>query len=141
MPNQTSTNKGYFDWMNPEDRISRAIDGLKIKENELYDVSFTLEFLSWVARLVEEAKNADPDEKTDLSHLSGKVVDGLDRVFDLLHTHTAWMAEDLSRDIYVIEKAVQELKGYGKSREETQAPKSNVPKEVQDQGPEVEGAA
>ena len=51
------------------------------------------------------------------------------------------MAEDLSRDIYVIEKAVQELKGYGKSREETQAPKSNVPKEVQDQGPEVEGAA
>ncbi len=82
--------------MHPEERISRAIDGLKIKENELYDVSFTLEFLSWVARLVEEAKNADPDEKTDLSHLSGKVVDGLDWVFDLLHTHTAWMAEDLS---------------------------------------------
>ena len=141
MPNQTSTNKGYFDWMDPEERLSRAIDGLKIKENELYDVSCTLEFLSWVARLAEEAKNADSEEKTNLSHLSGKVLDGLDQVFDLLHTHTMWMAEDIGREIYVIKKALQELKGCGKSREETQAPKSTVPKEVQDQGPKVEGTA
>ena len=51
------------------------------------------------------------------------------------------MAEDLSREIYVIEKAVQELKGYGKNGKETRAPKSNESSKVQEPGPKVEGTA
>lgn len=91
------------------EELTRHLEDFDIKARELMDVAVALDFLADVARLAEEAREADPKDREGLAFLARKVQDGFSTILDVLKTHTMWMSEDLGHAKYKLEKTVNDL--------------------------------
>ena len=108
-PNGNGCRCGEQTKVTPWARAAWSAQTLSDKEQALKDLSFTLEFLAYVARLVEEAREADPQGKGDLSYLAGKVMDNLASVFETLKAQTWALSEDLENIKNELDTAILDL--------------------------------
>ena len=77
---------------------------IEIGSQEVLELSLALDFLSDVARLAEQAAEADPEDKEGLLFASRQIQNAFFTILDMLHTHTVWISEDLGPLRYKLEK-------------------------------------
>ncbi len=88
-------------------KIQEELAGLKIINQDLYDLAYGLDFLANVCRLCEEAQEADPERKTDLSSLAQKVQNTFYLILDVLYHHTQNLAEEMQKSRFELTEALE----------------------------------
>ena len=88
-------------------KIQVELAGLELINQDLYDLAYGLDFLANVCRLCEEAREADPDHKTDLSSLAQKVQNTFYLILDVLYHHTQSLAEEMQTSRFRLTEALE----------------------------------
>jgi len=85
-------------------KIKENLAELNLAERDLFDLAYGLDFLSHVARLCEEALDADQDRKSDLSFLAQKVWSSFSCILDILFSHVQSLAERVQTNRFALEE-------------------------------------